>query len=163
MRKVWAVVSFWSVVELRERICGASVGEFRAGGFVALWSVPGAERTAEGGSGEASVWGDSGSCKGVSRFHDRRARAGSRGRALRVFAALCLLAVVCGISRAEARTVTRILSRWRENDGSQAVTPHALSNPGAHSESFVIKIAPTECMRCDKLMTTKKDDEMKFF
>ena len=44
---------------------------------------------------------------GVSRFHDRRARAGSRGRALRVFAALCLLAVVCGISRAEARTMTR--------------------------------------------------------
>lgn len=33
VRKVWAVVSFWSVVELRERICGASVGEFRAGGF----------------------------------------------------------------------------------------------------------------------------------
>ena len=26
VRKVWAVVSFWSVVELRERICGASVG-----------------------------------------------------------------------------------------------------------------------------------------
>lgn len=48
---------------------------------------------------------------GLSRFHDRDARAGSRGRALRVFAALCLLAVVCGISRAEARTVTRILSR----------------------------------------------------
>lgn len=115
VRKVWAVVSFWSVVELRERICGASVGEFRAGGFVALWSVPGAERAAEGGSGEASVWGDSGGCTGgVLRFHDRRARAGSRGRALRVFAALCLLAVVCGISRAEARTVTRILSRWRE-------------------------------------------------
>lgn len=55
VRKVWAVVSLWSVVELRERICGASVGEFRAGGFVALWSVPGDERTAEGGSGEASV------------------------------------------------------------------------------------------------------------
>lgn len=55
VRKVWAVVSFWSVVELWERICGASVGEFRAGGFVALWSVPGAERAAEGGSGEASV------------------------------------------------------------------------------------------------------------
>ena len=43
------------------------------------------------------------------------------------------------------------------------VTPHALSNPGAHSESFVIKTAPTECMRCDKPMTTKKDKEMKNF
>lgn len=39
---------------------------------------------------------------GVSRFHDRDARAGSRDRALRVFAALCLLAVVCGISRANS-------------------------------------------------------------
>lgn len=37
-----------------------------------------------------------------SRFHDRRARAGSRGRALRVFAALCLLAVSGGISRANS-------------------------------------------------------------
>lgn len=44
---------------------------------------------------------------GGSRFHDRRARAGSKGRALRDFAALCLLAVSCGISRAVARTVTR--------------------------------------------------------
>lgn len=34
-------------------------------------------------------------------------RGQAAGRALRVFAALCLLAVVCGISRAEARTVTR--------------------------------------------------------
>lgn len=76
VRKVWAVVSFWSVVELRERICGASVGEFRAGGFVALWSVPGAERTAEGGSGEASVWGDSGGCSG--RFEIPRSTRKSR-------------------------------------------------------------------------------------
>lgn len=61
----------------------------RAGEAVALWSVSGAERAARGGSGEASVWGDSGEAvAGVSRFHDRDARAGSRGRALRVFAAL---------------------------------------------------------------------------
>lgn len=30
------------------------------------------------------------------------------------------------------------------------VTPHALSKPGVYSESLRIKIAPTECMRCDK-------------
>lgn len=54
--------------------------------------------------------------EGVSRFRDRRAGAGSRQQAARFafFAALCLLAVVRGISRAEARTMTRILSRWRE-------------------------------------------------
>lgn len=50
------------------------------------------------------------------RFEIPRSDAQSRqqGRALRVFAAWCLLAVACGISRAEARTMTRILSRWRE-------------------------------------------------
>ncbi len=51
---------------------------------------------------------------GGSRFHDRRARAGSKGRALRDFAALCLLAVSRGISRAEARTMTRKSSLRRE-------------------------------------------------
>lgn len=30
------------------------------------------------------------------------------------------------------------------------VTPHALSKSGVYSESLRIKIAPTECMRCDK-------------
>ena len=35
----------------------------------------------------------------VSRFHDRRAEQAA-GRALRDFAAWCLLAVACGISRA---------------------------------------------------------------
>lgn len=35
-------------MKLRERICGAAVGEFRAGEAVALWSVSGAERAAEG-------------------------------------------------------------------------------------------------------------------
>ena len=44
---------------------------------------------------------------GGSRFHDRRARAGSKGRALRDFAALCTRAVSGGNSRAVARTVTR--------------------------------------------------------
>ena len=50
-----------------------------------------------------------------------------------------------------------------KNDAPGFATPHALSNPGAHSESFVIKTAPTECMRCDKPMTTKKDKGMKNF
>lgn len=36
------------MVKLRERICGAAVGEFRAGEAVALWSVSGVERAAEG-------------------------------------------------------------------------------------------------------------------
>lgn len=35
-------------------------------------------------------------------------------------------------------------------DAPGMVTPHAPSDSGAHSESFVIKIAPTECMRCDR-------------
>lgn len=39
---------FRFVVKLREQICGAAVGEFRAGEAVALWSVSGAERAAEG-------------------------------------------------------------------------------------------------------------------
>ena len=49
-------MGFWSVVELWERVCSAVVGKsFERVDFVALWSVPGAERAAEGGSGEASV------------------------------------------------------------------------------------------------------------
>lgn len=30
------------------------------------------------------------------------------------------------------------------------VTPHAPSESGAYSELLIIKIAPTECMRCDR-------------
>lgn len=37
-----------------------------------------------------------------------------------------------------------------KNDAPGFATPHALSNPGVYSESLIIKIAPTECMRCDK-------------
>lgn len=43
---------------------------------------------------------------GVSRFHDRRAEQAA-GRTLRDLRRWCLLAVACGISRAEARTMTR--------------------------------------------------------
>lgn len=56
---------------------------------------------------KAAVWGDSGGCSGVFRDSTIATRGQAAGRALRVFAALCLLAVVCGISRAGARTVTR--------------------------------------------------------
>ena len=42
------------------------------------------------------------------------AQSRQQGRALRDFAAWCLLAVACGFSRAEARTVTRKSSLRRE-------------------------------------------------
>lgn len=74
---------------------------------VDLWSMPGAERAARGGSGEASVWGTLEAVAGVFRDSTIDAQEQAAEAALRVFAALCLLAVVCGISRAEARTVTR--------------------------------------------------------
>lgn len=48
----------------------------RAGEAVALWSVSGAERAARGGSGEASVCGDSGGCSG--RFEIPRSRRAGR-------------------------------------------------------------------------------------
>lgn len=62
--------------------CG--VGEFRAGEAVALWSVSGTERAARGGSGEASVWGDSGGSSGVFRDSTIDAQEQAAGRALRV-------------------------------------------------------------------------------
>lgn len=37
-----------------------------------------------------------------------------------------------------------------KNDAPGFVTPYALSKSGVYSESLRIKIAPTECMRCDK-------------
>lgn len=107
-------------------VCGGAAGggrifvarwwsRFRAGGFVALWSVSGAERVAQEAEAARLL------CGAIleairGRFEIPRSDAQSRqqGRALRVFAAWCLLAVACGISRAEARTMTRILSRWRE-------------------------------------------------
>lgn len=102
----------WGEVIGADLRCG--VGEFRAGEAVALWSVSGAERAARGGSGEASVWGDSGGCSG--RFELPRSTRKSRQPAARFAFSRrwCLLAVVCGSSRAEARTVTRILSLRRE-------------------------------------------------
>lgn len=64
----------WGEVIGADLRCG--VGEFRAGEAVALWSVSGAERAARGGSGEASVWGDSGGCSG--RFELPRSTRKSR-------------------------------------------------------------------------------------
>ena len=53
-----------------------------------MWSVSGAERAARGGSGEASVCGDSGGSSGVFRASTIDAQEQAAGRALRVFAAL---------------------------------------------------------------------------
>lgn len=44
---------------------------------------------------------------GVSRFHDPTRRAGSKAARFAILRRWCLLAVACGISRAEARTMTR--------------------------------------------------------
>ena len=73
------------MVELRgAAICGAMVVEVSSGGFVALWSVSGAERVARSGSGEASVWGDSGGYTGAFRDSTiRRAEQAARPRASR--------------------------------------------------------------------------------
>lgn len=48
------------------------------------------------------------------RFHDSTRRAGSKAARFAISRRWCLLAVVGGISRAEARTVTRKSSLWRE-------------------------------------------------
>lgn len=102
--KVWKSAGFL--------VCGgaAEADLWRGGGQgferADSWRCGACQRSERAAGGAAS-----GSCHprggGGSRFHDRRARAGSKGRALRDFAALCLLAVSCGISRAVARTVTR--------------------------------------------------------
>lgn len=95
---------FWSVVELRKRIYGAVVVKVSSGRIRgAVERVRGLRERQEARLAGVVIPGGGGG----SRFHDRRARAGSKGRALRDFAALCLLAVSCGISRAVARTVTR--------------------------------------------------------
>ena len=90
-------------MKLRERICGAAVGEFRAGEAVALWSVSGAERAAEGAAyRELSSQGEDGTFSRARVFlRDSTidALAGSRPRASR-FRGSGALAVSCGISRA---------------------------------------------------------------
>ena len=88
--------------------------KFRAGGFVALWSVSGAERVARSGSGEASVWGDSGGSSGVFRDSTIDALEQAAPRASRFRGAGACWRSHDGISRAEARTMTRKLTgvRW---------------------------------------------------
>ena len=66
----------WGEVIGADLRCG--VGEFRAGEAVALWSVSGAERAVRRLCGAILE-----AVAGVSSFHDRRARAGSRPRASR--------------------------------------------------------------------------------
>lgn len=90
-----------------------------------------------------------------SRFHNRRARAGSRGRALRVIRGSVPAGGLMMESRAlradiRAHFVAKKFPLQSKNDAPGFATPHALSNPGVYSESLIIKIAPTECMRCDK-------------
>lgn len=90
-----------------------------------------------------------------SRFHNRRARAGSRGRALRVIRGSVPAGGLMMESRAlradiRGAIVAKKFPHGRELTPPGLVTPHAFDESGAHSESFVIKIAPTECMRCDR-------------
>ena len=49
-----------------------------------------------------------------------------------------------------AQFVAKKFPHGRELTPPGLVTPHALSKPGVYSESLIIKIAPTECMRCDR-------------
>ena len=68
---------------------------------------------------------------------------------------LCPRAVSCGFSRTSCGLWTGFFSRKISPEGRKkrrlpAVTPLALSKSGVYSESLIIKIAPTECMRCDK-------------
>ena len=89
VRKVWAVVGFWSGLES----CGSGFvarrwSRFRAGEAVALWSVSGAERAAGGARLSEVYLGDSGGCSGVFRDSTIDALEQAAGRALRDFAAL---------------------------------------------------------------------------
>lgn len=70
---------------------------------MALWSVSGAERVARSGSGEASVWGDSGGSSGVFRDSTIDALEQAAGRALRDFAALVPAGGLMMESRAQKR------------------------------------------------------------
>lgn len=49
-----------------------------------------------------------------------------------------------------AHFVAKKFPSWSKNDAPGFATPHASNESGAHSESLIIKIAPTECMRCGK-------------
>lgn len=120
------------MAELRERICSAGVVKVLSGWIRgAVERVRGLRERQEARLAGAVI------PEGVgSRFHDRRARAGSRGRALRVFAALCLLAVSGGISRAKARTSGRIFVAKNSPHGRK-MTPPDLPHL-------------MQCMRCDK-------------
>lgn len=70
---------------------------------MALWSVSGAERVARSGSGETSVWGDSGGSSGVFRDSTIDALEQAAGRALRDFAALVPAGGLMMESRAQKR------------------------------------------------------------
>lgn len=115
VRKVWAVVGFWSGLEsYGSGFVARWWSRFRAGEAVALWSVSGAERAAGGARLSEVYLGDSGGCSG--RFEIPRSRRAGRqqSRALRDFAAL-----VPWRSRVEsralfARTVTRKSSLRRD-------------------------------------------------
>ena len=100
------------MVKLWERICGAAVGE-----AVALWSVSGAERAAEGALiGNCHPRAKMGRLAALGSFFviPQSTRWQAADRALRVFAALVPWRSHVESRALFARTVTRILSLRRE-------------------------------------------------
>lgn len=127
---------FWSVVELRERICGAVVVKVSSGWIrSAIERVRGLRERREarlaGVVIPAFADGTFSRARGfpsrvrqVLRDSTIDALVGSRGRALRFFRGSGALAVSCGFSRTFVRTLDRIFSRkispeGRKNAGSQ--------------------------------------------
>lgn len=140
-------------MKLRERICGAAVGEFRAGEAVALWSVSGAERAAEGALiGNCHPRAKMGRLAALGSFFviPQSTRWQAAGRALRVFAALVPWRshVESRALRADIRAhfVAKKFPSWSKNDAPGFATPLALSKSGAYSELFKIR-------KCLKLLS----------